>query len=210
MARVRIGSCRDAGEAALIRAVFGAHEIGVFISGENHAMMLGLGASAVDQVIWVDDTEAEDASALLRELREGGTAVLPEDQLPPGIDEAFDDDGDGGVPLPTEERTEAGAVIVSAECAFSKSDARRKMALAMLVGVLVGFGTAHMSIRRWRQALLFAGLEAAGLVLAVAGELSTGGPLALGAIVCDVGLALMWISQRVAPIAPAVARKKES
>jgi hypothetical protein len=196
--RVRIGTCRDAGEAALIRAVLTAHEIRVFISGENRAMTLGLGMGIVEQVIWVDAEDAADAAELLHEMREGGTAILPEDEVPE--DDASEEREDEVEP--------GGAVIVSSDYAFSKSAARRKIALALLVGVMIGFGTAHMSIRAWWPAACLAFLELCGWILVFGGDAGTGALAILGAIVCDIGLALMKITQKTSSIAPAVAIKK--
>ena len=196
--RVRIGSCRDAGEAAVIRAVLTAHQIPVFISGENHATMLGLGMSAIEQVIWVDAEDADDAAELLHEIRVGGAAILPDDEIPDDDDSERDDEVEPG-----------GAVIVSSDYGLSKVAARKRIALALLVGVVVGFGTAHMSIRSWRTAIALAIGELAGWILVVTGGAQAGGWLIACAIVADVGLAIMKISEKTSSIAPAVALKKE-
>ncbi len=70
MGRVRIGTCAGPADAALVKAAFDAHRIPVLINAEQHASMLaGLGGALVPLHIFVDDTVAEDAAALLADLR---------------------------------------------------------------------------------------------------------------------------------------------
>src|SRR4051812_12815132 len=71
--RVRIGTCANPADAALIRSVFAARGVGVVIGAEHHASLLGpIGGSFLSLDIWVARDEAEEAAALLRDLREGG------------------------------------------------------------------------------------------------------------------------------------------
>src|SRR5688572_14135454 len=70
MGRVRIGTCSGPAEAALVRTAFEAHDIPVLINAEQHASMLGgLGGAFVPLHIYVDEADADEAAALLRDLR---------------------------------------------------------------------------------------------------------------------------------------------
>src|SRR5215831_13046420 len=69
--RLRIGTCADTADAALVRSVFAARGIPVVIGAEHHASLLGpIGSSFLSLDIWVAEEDAEDAAALLRDLRE--------------------------------------------------------------------------------------------------------------------------------------------
>lgn len=71
MGRACIGTCANLAEAALVRAAFDAHDIPVVINAEQHASVLGgLGGAFVPLHIYVDDSYAEEAAALLKDLRE--------------------------------------------------------------------------------------------------------------------------------------------
>lgn len=71
MGRVMIGTCSGPTDAALIKAAFKAHRIPVLINAEQHANMLaGLGGALTPLHIYVDSDHADDAKALLADLRE--------------------------------------------------------------------------------------------------------------------------------------------
>jgi hypothetical protein len=89
--RVRIGTCSGPADAALVRAAFEAHGIPLLINAEQHASMLGgLGGAFVPLHIFVDGERAEEASALLADLREHDRAPQTED-LPEEDDESAED-----------------------------------------------------------------------------------------------------------------------
>ena len=68
--RVRIGTCSNPADAALVRSVFDAHEIGVVIGAEHHASLLGpVGGAFLSLDVWVAEADAEEAAALLHDLR---------------------------------------------------------------------------------------------------------------------------------------------
>ena len=72
MQRVRIGTCHNPADASLVRLMLSAHDIESVVSGEQHANLLGgLGGGLIQLDIWVAADDAEQASELLRELREG-------------------------------------------------------------------------------------------------------------------------------------------
>src|SRR5688572_28240062 len=68
--RVSVGTCGNPAEAALVRAAFGAHGIEVLINAETHANMLGgMGGAFLPLHIFVSKDDAEEAAALLADLR---------------------------------------------------------------------------------------------------------------------------------------------
>lgn len=158
--RVRIGTCADPAEAALVKSAFAAFELDAVIAAEHHASLLGaVGSSFLSLDIWVDGDDAEEAAALLRDLRNHGAPrgeptdlaeAAPAPALPddtgadaanaPDPDDA--DDPDGDVRLRTVRR--------------------RRASVALLVGCFITFGTAHMSIGAWRRGLGLAALEVFG------------------------------------------------
>ena len=70
MGRVMIGSCSGPADAALVKAAFKAHRIPVVINAEQHASMLaGLGGALTPLNIYVESDHADDAKALLADLR---------------------------------------------------------------------------------------------------------------------------------------------
>jgi hypothetical protein len=104
--RTRIATLRDPGEVALVRSIFGAHGIEVVIVGENHASMLGgLHGAFISLDVWVDRVDAEEATDLLRQLREGADEPVE------------DDDEDGPSPhWELEKRRKVGVVLLLSFC----------------------------------------------------------------------------------------------
>src|SRR4051812_27678358 len=80
--RVQIGTCSGPAEAAFVRSVFNAHELPVIINGEMHASAMGGLAGFVPLNILVDEDDAEEAIALLRDIREGAHALSEGDEAP--------------------------------------------------------------------------------------------------------------------------------
>ena len=185
---MRIGDCRDSAEAALVRAVMDAHGIDVYISGEHHAAMVGLGASAIDQAIWVPAGDADEARALLRELREGGEAALADDEIPADDASVRDDEVAPG-----------GALVVSGEDTLARLGRRNRIALALLVGLTVGHGTAHMSTRAWMRGFTLAAIQIVGW-FRLGTNVALGVALVLGAIAADLAGALWEILRSPATV----------
>src|SRR5207253_905662 len=67
---VRVATCNDQAESALIRAVLSAHGIEAIIPGDAVPHM-GLGGVAFQSVVFVREDQAEDAAALIADMREG-------------------------------------------------------------------------------------------------------------------------------------------
>ena len=175
MGRVRIGTCSGPAEVALVRAAFDAHGIHVAINAEHHAGVLGgLGGVFVPLHIMVDDADAEEAAALLADLREHDRAAqaddLPEDEPA----EADDDDDDG------DDRDSGRASDVG-----QRIDRRRRTGIVLLLGLCVTFGTAHMSTGAWFRGILLAGVELFAFKLMIA-EVPRAWLVLVGGIALDV------------------------
>jgi hypothetical protein len=146
--RVRIGTCADPAEAALVKSAFAAFEIDLVIAAEHHASLLGaVGSNFLSLDIWVDGDDAEEAAALLRDLRSRGAPHAEASGLvetdPASSAPADDaDDADDEVRLRTLRR--------------------RRASVALLVGCFITFGTAHMTVGAWRRGLGLAALEVFG------------------------------------------------
>lgn len=194
---MRIATCRDSAEAAVIRAALTSNDIHVFINGEHAAPMFGLGASAVSLDVWVDREEVEEALALIRELREGGTAGLADDEIPE--DDTAERD---------EELTADGAVVSAADDTLTRLGQRKRMVLAVLVGLFMGHGTAHMSTRAWKRGLVLAAAQIAGWVQLGHGKTKLAVAMVVATMAMDIVGALLEIAQTSSPLPVAKLRKR--
>lgn len=194
---MRIANCRDNAEAAVIRAALTSHDLHVFINGENAAPMFGLGASAVSLDVWVDREEAEEALALIRELREGGAGQLADDEIP------VDDTAER-----LEDVTAEGALVAPVEDTLTRLGKRQRMILAVVVGLMVGHGTAHMSTRAWKRGVVLAASQVAGWVTLAKGNVGLGVTLVVATIALDVVGALIAIGQTSTNLPVATVRKR--
>jgi hypothetical protein len=184
--RLRIGTCADPADAALIRSVFAARGIGVVIGAEHHASLLGpIGGAFLSLDIWVASEDAEEAAALLCDLREGHAA---------GRD-AAQPDGEAGAAPPDEDDD---------ELAYERklrTDQRQRAGLAILLGCFVTFGTAHMVTGAWARGLVLAATEVVGVRALVVGE-KFGTAIILAAVIADLTGALWRLRrQRTLPTA---------
>lgn len=185
--RVRIGTCSGPAEAAFVRSVFDAHEIPVVINGEQHASVLGGLGGFVRLDILVDGADAEEASALLADIRAGEHAVA-DDEMPENV---VDDDASA----------DAAGVWAAPESAIADSSApafdsrRRKTGAILLLSVLAGFGTAHMSTGAWLRGIAIAIANVVGIWLAATGDRS-GGWILFGARFVDMFGALVRVWSR--------------
>jgi hypothetical protein len=156
--RTRVATLRDPNEVALVKSIFGAHGIEAVIVGENHASMLGgLGGAFISLDVWVESEDAEEASELIRQLREGA----------PHDDEEDEDDDEDDAPSPHREL-----------------ENRRKVGVAVLLSFCITFGTGHMYAGYGMRALALLALEVFGLVQLGTAPL-LGAALAGGAIILD-------------------------
>lgn len=192
-----IGTCRDSAEAALVRAVLSAHGIPFHISGEGHAAMVGVGAAAIAQVIFVPRELAEEARALLDEMRQGGAAALAEDEIP------ADDTAER-----LEELTEDGALVTSTDDTLARLGTRKRLVLAVLVGLFIGHGAAHFSTRAWGRGALLLAIQIVGWRVLVAGNLAGGAAIVLTTMAMDVVGAALRIVSTESPLPTARVRRR--
>jgi hypothetical protein len=188
--RVRIGTCADPADAALIRSVFAARGISVVIGAEHHASLLGpIGGAFLSLDIWVASDEAEEAAALLHDLRTGGHAVTGD------VDEAGEADAGAEASPPDED---------DGELEYERRlriDQRRRAGLVILLGCFVTFGTAHMVTGAWARGLVLATMQVAGIRYLVLGE-KFGTAIILAAVIADLTGALWRLRrQRTLPTA---------
>jgi hypothetical protein len=208
--RVKIGTCSGPAEAAFVRSVFDAHELPVVINGEMHAQTMGGLGGFVRLDILVDREDAEDAIALLNDVRAGGHAVSDGDELSGDAAAAGEDQAESAR---NDERADADGVwnaklenmAVEAPPAartFTPTTGfdtrRRRTGAVLLLSVLAGFGTAHMSTGAWVRGAVIAVVNVVGIVYASTGRMHVGGWLLFGARFADMVGALwrVWTDER--------------
>lgn len=203
--RVRIGTCAGIADAALVRSVFGAHDIEVVIgSGNNAGVLGGLGGSFLALDIVVAEADAEEAVALLHDLREGGHEAPDDpgdvpalDPRDPERDERADAEGHWGSFPEAPEADAPGSVVLA-----STSPRRRRAPIALLLAFCVSFGTAHMFTGAWLRGMALAGIEVLGIrYLRV--DPGFGAALIIGAVLCDAAGAIWRIWSAPGAAAPA-------
>lgn len=187
-----VATCGDSSEVALVRALLSAHEIDFHISGDNHAAMMGAGPSAVRQVVWVPTEQAEQARALIDEMREGGEAALADDEIPED-DVAERDDS----------FVASGALVTTGEDTLGRLGKRTRVILAIMIGATLGHGLAHMSTRAWKRGIVLAGAQVGGWWTMASGNLKLGAVLVLATMGMDVVGAIMEIVQTPSNLPPA-------
>lgn len=189
MSRVRIGTCADPADAALIRSMFAARGIAIVTGAGHHASPLGaLGGSFLSLDIWVAPEDAEAAVELLRDLRAGRAAGSAAEAPPPdGEARAAPPDDNEDDDLEPERRI--------------RSEQRSRAGLAILLGCFVTFGTAHVVAGAWARALVLATTEAVGIRYLMVGE-KFGTAIVLAAVIADLTGALWRLrGQRTLPVA---------
>lgn len=170
--------------------MFAARGIPIVVSAEHHASLLGaLGAGFLSLDIWVAEADAEDASALLHDLR-GAPA-----ELPGGACLGLSEDGTALI----EGEGEGDDDLV--ELVPSRTELRRRAGLAILLGCFVTFGTAHMVSRAPLRGLALAALEILGILRLTQG-VSSGAAIVIGAIVTDLFGALWRLRVTPRPALP--------
>jgi hypothetical protein len=190
MGRVRIGTCSGPADAALVRATFAAHDIHVVIGAEHHAGMLGgLGGTFLSLDIWVADEDAEEAIALLRDVRGEGSDDAAEHGVEEPLPESPDDDDD-------DEGPDMEQLV----------QRRRGTGLVLLLGCCITFGTAHISTGAWGRGILLAGLELLGFRTMLTNP-ALGATLVIGTVATDVIGALVRVRRKQPAIPPARVRK---
>lgn len=163
--------------------MFAARGIAVVIAAEHHASLLGaIGSGFLSLDIWVAAEEAEEAAALLRDLRESDAGAAATDA--DGADPAGDADDDFDVQAYTERR--------------------RRTGLAILLACFVTFGTGHMVTGAWLRGVALAAIETLGIRLLVHGN-RIGSALIVATVAADL-IGALWRLRAASPPPLPVAR----
>lgn len=208
--RVKIGTCSGPAEAAFVRSVFNAHDLPVLINGEMHAAAMGGLAGFVPLNILVDEDDAEDATALLRDIRQGEHGVADGDEPHDDVHAASEGKALPDDPDRDEHADAAGVWNSQADAAASKAPPaapvftpttgfdtrRRRTGAVLLLAVLLGFGSAHMSTGAWGRGIALAALTVAALMIVGIGDFHLGGWILFAARFADMFGALWRIWSR--------------
>ena len=188
--RVRIGTCSGPAEAAFVRSVFDAHELPVVINGEMHASAMGGLGGFVRLDIQVDHDDAEDAVALLRDIRAGAHAVSDEPAEDPPAAESgehtSDERADADGVWEAERQLQAPPATRAYTPTTGFDTRRRRTGIVLLLSVIPGFGAAHMSTGAWGRGIALGALDVIGFGYAVSGQFAIGGWLLFGARFADM------------------------
>lgn len=171
--RVRIGTCANPAEAAFIRSMFAARGIDVVIAAEHHASLLGaIGASFLSLDIWVAAADAEEAAALLRDLRESH------------VDDVPDADAE------TESDADDTGAIDDAAYVQARTEQRQRTGLAILLACFITFGTGHMVTGAWLRGVVLAAIETVGIRVLIRGD-RAGALIIVAAVAADL-IGALW------------------
>jgi hypothetical protein len=129
--------------------------------------------------VFVDSEDAEEAAALIAELRDASPAEGAEDEDEDGDEASL---GGGGAPADV-------AVVV---------DRRKRMGATVLLALVITFGTGHLSTGAWRRGVALAAVEIVGMRYATAGN-RWGVALIALAVFADLLGAVIRVRQRGAP-----------
>lgn len=178
--------------------MFTARGFQVVIGAEHHGgMFAGLGGF-LSLDIWVAEEDAEDAAALLADLRDHD-ASADDDDLPDGDPDDADGMHEGDADAADDADPDEAELDGDARPGLSieqRSSRRRDTAYILLLGCTIGFGTAHMFTRAWGRGFALAGFQLLGLVQAVSGS-TPALIILIAAKLVDVGGALWRV--RTAP-----------
>lgn len=155
------------GEAMMIEATLKARGI--------HAIIPGLSSgttayySGFTSQILVNEDQAEEARAIVIELRESQQASSEDD-------DSADDEIEEASP----------AHHAPPDPARSSTDVRRWRFVTMLVSLAITFGMGHLVNRAWLRGMMIAGVEALGFYYLSYGQSKMASALIIGAIAYDV------------------------
>jgi hypothetical protein len=192
--------------------MFAARGIHAVVGAEHHANLLGpIAGGFLSLDIWVDRDEAEDAAALLRDLRESQRRGDPDPYRKAIVDihgkvmtcDTGDDAAEHG--LSDDDATgydasddDAADDAVSAGPGLpARIERRRRTGLVLLLGCCFTFGTGHAAAGALSRGIALAAIEVLGLLQLWAG-LAIGLGLVVAAVVADL-VGALWIIHRGAP-----------
>jgi hypothetical protein len=166
MGRVRIGTCSGLADAALVRSALEAHDIPVVINAEQHASMLGgIGGAFVPLHIYVDGEHAEEAGALLRDLRARGRGESSSEAEADGAgtdDETGDAAGEGrgsaaDAPEDGDAEDDDGEPASEVDLRIER---RRRAGIVLLLSCFVPLGgLGHLLTGAWLRGLALTGVQ---------------------------------------------------
>jgi len=180
--RVWVGTCTGPRDLLLVRSLFKAHDIPVVISGEHHFTLLPwyLGAFRTD--VFAGAADAEDAAALLAASRSGEQTLHDNSDNPEHPSENRDHASDV---QPIDSPPHARGVVAT--------DRWHQAGIALLFGMITGFGAAHFYYTRaWVRGLALALVQLSATKL-LGHSMSALGLVILARLVDVVGaLWLLW------------------
>jgi len=143
---VWVGWCTGPRDLLLVRSLFSAHDIPVVISGEHHFTLLPwyLGAFRTD--VFAGASDAEDAAGVARDSRSGEHTMLDNSGSPRSAAESRDH---ASRVQPIGSPPHAWGVVAT--------DRWHQAGMALLFGMITGFGAAHFYYTRaWVRGLALA------------------------------------------------------
>ena len=183
MGRARIGTCSGLADAALVRSALEAHDIPVVINAEQHASMLGgIGGAFVPLHIYVDSERADEAAALLRDLRERGqgpSSSPGEDDGADGADDADMADAAGAPADDAADAADAGAAEVGdndddddvLSDVDRRVERRRRAGIVLLLSCFIPLGgIGHLLTGAWLRGLALVGVQGLAFSYLVSGR----------------------------------------
>lgn len=169
---VSVAMCHSPAEAMMIQAMLSARGIHAIIPGAS-AASLTAAATAFSSRVLVDEADAEEASALIAELRDEAASAAP------GEGEGGDEDDQ------SEARQEERALEANLDAQAVRTLRKRMIIASLCLSLMITMGAGHLLQRAWGRAFALIGLEVVGLRYLFAGHHRTGAALFVIAIVLD-------------------------
>lgn len=175
---VSVAMCHSPAEAMMIQAMLSARGIHAIIPGAS-AASLTAAATAFSSRVLVDEADAEEASALIAELRDEAASAAPGEDGD-GEDGDEDDEDDQ-----SEARQEERALEANIDAQTVRTLRKRMIVASLCLSLMITMGAGHLLQRAWGRAFALIGLEVVGLRYLFAGHHRTGAALFVTAIVLD-------------------------
>lgn len=173
---VSVAMCHSPAEAMMIQAMLSARGIHAIIPGAS-AASLTAAATAFSSRVLVDEADAEEASALIAELRDEAASAAPGEGE--GEGEGGDEDDQ------SEARQEERALEANLDAQAVRTLRKRMIIASLCLSLMITMGAGHLLQRAWGRAFALIGLEVVGLRYLFASHHRTGAALFVIAIVLD-------------------------
>lgn len=194
---VSVGRCYSMAEAMMIRSLLGARGIEAIIPGMGAGAPALAATSGFSSHVLVLREHAEEAAALLVELREGqddsSLAEAQEGESPLAGE-------DGGELAPDEAADEASSALTTSD-PLEQAARRRRVAATIGIGLFLPFGAGHLLNGAPLRALGLALVQMLALRSLVAGNPLAG--LVVGAVLLTdlIGGSMLAWQRRILPVA---------